>query len=520
MRKVTRRARYVLVAVVLIAVVVLQSQCTYVPFDAKRTTTTSDDIPLTGALFERANALTESVGESSTYFPLVDGNDALGIRLDLIQQAEKTLDLQYFLLKPDRAGAVISVALLEAANRGVRVRFLLDDIFTTASDELLAYLDSHENFELRLFNPLSRRSTKTMNFVFDFGRVNRRMHNKSMIADGTVSVFGGRNIAEEYFQLETSAEFADFDLLAIGPMVSDISKEFDTFWNDEFSVPISAIVKEIDPSEISQSDAKLDALSKQALSDVYKKALSSEYLASILNNTVAPSKTNAVLVTDTPDKLRVSVRKGQEFRTLSNFMTEKIQASAEDVLIITPYFVPMKEEVEMYQELAASGVRVRVITNSLAATNHAYVHGGYAPHRKDLLKSGVELYEVRADAPQVLGTVPPDSEITLTMHTKAAVFDEKTVFIGSMNFDPRSIRITTEVGIFLSDGPGASNLMNSIDQTLNDHTYQVGLDEKGDLTWSWHGKGEREVLTSEPGASFLKKFVATVARYLPVRGQM
>ena len=514
------RNRLVLLVALLAVVFVAPPYCTYVPFGEDRTATAFTDIPPAGDLFLGAERISALVGGGSAFYPLVDGNDALGARLELIHQAERTLDLQYFLLKPDRAGAVISAALFSAAERGVRIRFLLDDIFTTATDEQLAYLDSHENIELRLFNPLSRRSMKAMNFVFDMGRVNRRMHNKSFVADGSVAVFGGRNIAEEYFQIDTSAEFADFDMLAVGPIVSQIGAEFDLYWNDEMSVPIRAIYGTIEEDDLLKVRNNVDDLSRQALEDVYKHAVSSEYLADIINGVIEPNRTDATLINDAPEKLKVPVRKGADLRVLSNHMTDTIEATTEDVFIITPYFVPEPEDVEMYQTLAREGVRVRIVTNSLASTNHAYVHGGYAPYRKPLLEAGVEIFEVRADVPQVLGHVPPDSDVKLTMHTKAAVFDRDTVFVGSMNFDPRSIRLNTEVGAFLSGTEVAQALVQSLDEKIADYTYAVGLDESGDLIWTWSGKGAPEVLHSEPGASFLDKLVAKITQYLPVHGQL
>ena len=518
-RKHFNRTRYILIAAMLGGILLAPSTCSHVPFDVDRTITRFTDVVASGALHDGAQEITQSLDGASAFYPLVDGNDALGARLKLIQSAEKSLDLQYFLLKPDRAGDVISAALIEAAERGVRVRFLLDDIFTTASDRELALVDSHENIELRLFNPLSRRSTKAMNFVFDFGRVNRRMHNKSMIADGSVVVFGGRNIAEEYYQIETNAEFADFDMLAVGAIVPEIAGEFDLYWNDAFSVPVSAIYGEIEEEDLRTELKQMNEKAKQALADVYEHAVSSRYLAEILDGTTEPQRTEAALVNDPPDKLRVSVRKGADLRVLSAYMTERIKNSTKEVMIITPYFVPEPSDVQMYKDLAESGVRVRIVTNSLASTNHSYVHGGYALHRKALLGSGVELYEVRADAPEVLGQVPVGSDVKLTMHTKAAVFDRETIFVGSMNFDPRSIRINTEVGVFLSETDVVDDLMVSLEDRLKEYTYQVGVDDSGNLTWTWSGTGGVSVLNAEPGASFLDKFVAKIAQFLPIHGQ-
>lgn len=495
--------------------------CTFVPFNTDKAPTKADDIAANGALHLASRSAAKNLADRSSFYPLVDGNDALGARLKLIAQAEHTIDMQYFLMKPDRAGSVISVALVEASKRGVRVRFLLDDIFTTVSDKQLAYLDSFENIELRLFNPLSRNSIKAVNFALDFSRVNRRMHNKSMTVDNAVSVFGGRNIADEYFQLATNAEFADFDMLAIGPTVQQIAAEFDLFWNDEAAVPIKAIYGEIEEEDLQEVKKQTIRTAQKALAKTYDKAVDSTYLKDIWNGKTPSLPATSQLVTDHPEKIRVRVKNGLDLRVLSNNMNDRISSAKSEVMIITPYFVPRPNDIDMYIRASKSGVRVRIITNSLASTNHAYVQGGYAPSRKELLKAGVELYEVRADAPQVLGQVSSDSDVKLTMHTKAAVFDNATVFIGSMNFDPRSIEINTEVGIFVSDSDFVQKFVKSVDDKLDIYTVAVSLDENDDLIWTYVGDGAApEIFTSEPGASFLERFVAKVASVLPIRGQM
>ncbi|MGR3662623.1 MAG: phospholipase D-like domain-containing protein [Paracoccaceae bacterium] len=515
-------SRKIFSSLALLALVVFAPPyCTFVPFDAEKVSTSANDITATGNLHLSARSVTDKLEGKSSLYPLVDGNDALGARLKLIAQAEHTIDMQYFLMKPDRAGSVISVALVEASKRGVRVRFLLDDIFTTVTDKQLAYLDSFENIELRLFNPLSRNSIKLVNFALNFNRVNRRMHNKSMTVDNSVSVFGGRNIADEYFQLATNAEFADFDMLAIGPAVQQIAAEFDLFWNDAATVPIKAIYGEINEEDLQKIDAQSVTMAEKALAETYKKAVNSTYLTDIWQEKVNALAAEAQLVTDNPDKIRVRVKDGGDLRVLSNSMNQQILSATSDVMIITPYFVPRRRDIDMYKQASKNGVRVRILTNSLASTNHAYVHGGYAPSRKELLKAGVELYEVRADAPQILGHVSADSDVKLTMHTKAAAFDNATAFVGSMNFDPRSIEINTEVGIFISASTFADELVQSINKNLNYYTFAVSLDENDDLIWTYVGDGTApEIFTSEPGAGILDLIVAKVASVLPVRGQM
>ena len=218
------------------------ASCTHVPFNFSKTASYANTLPKRSTAYIKAEKLTRAHAGKSAFIPLVEGNDALGARLKLIEAAEHSIDAQYFLIKPDSAGALFSLALINAADRGVRVRLLVDDVFTTTDDEQIAYLSSYDNIEVRIFNPLSRNSTKTMNFVLDFKRVNRRMHNKSLTIDNAMSIVGGRNIADEYYQINTNSEFADFDLFCAGPVARKITAAFDIFWNDPLAVPIEAFV--------------------------------------------------------------------------------------------------------------------------------------------------------------------------------------------------------------------------------------------------------------------------------------
>ncbi|CTQ52949.1 Major cardiolipin synthase ClsA [Roseibium album] len=494
------------------------ASCTHVPFNFPKTASYASTLPKRSTTFIEAEELIRGHGGKSAFIPLVEGNDALGARLKLIEAAEHSIDAQYFLIKPDSAGSLFSLALINAAERGVRVRLLVDDVFTTANDEQLAYLSSYDNIEVRIFNPLSRNSTKAMNFVLDFGRVNRRMHNKSLTIDNAMSIVGGRNIAEEYFQINTNAEFADFDLFCAGPVARKITAAFDIFWNDPLAVPIEAFVSM--PTEIKRQDtrARIEEKTRQATLGVYQRAINSRYLRDISAGKVQLDYANVQVVTDDPDKLRTPVRDGE--RLVADAIRREMEHATSEVTIITPYFVPRKEGVKFYKTLSARGVRVRVITNSLASTNHAYVHGGYAPYRKELLKAGVELYEVRADAPEVLGEVLSGSDIKLTMHSKAALFDRKRMFVGSLNFDPRSIEINTELGLIIADRRMVSKIAGSLEKGLRDYTYRVELGEDGKLTWTYSGAGLSEVLVSEPGAGIVSKTVSWITRVLPVEGQL
>lgn len=493
--------------------------CTYVPFEAPKTVSRAKVDLTTGPLQKSYRNHVASHGALDSTIPLVDGNAALGARLRLIGSAEHTLDLQYFLIKPDEAGALISVALLEAAQRGVRVRLLLDDAFTTAEDTQLAVLDSHPNIDIRIFNPLSRRSWGPWNYVIDFKRVNRRMHNKALIADNAFAIIGGRNLADEYYQIDTDSEFADFDLGIIGPSVPLISEKFDLFWNDDFSVQVGLLDDRESPEELASIRRGIEKRANLAQAETYRKAVDSTFLQDLLREAL-PLKTGySKVVSDTPDKLRAPAS-DTTHRVVADQLFREMAGAETEVLLFTPYFVPRDYGADFFKALVKRGVRVRIMTNSLAATNHAYVHGGYYRHRKSLLAAGVELFEVRADTPAILGHSDSEEQKLLTMHTKAAIIDSKKMFIGSLNFDPRSIEINTEFGLFLQDPATATAFTETINRQIDDFAYVLSLDEDGDVVWTYSGAGRNEIRTSEPDASFLARVTAVIARWLPVEGQL
>jgi putative cardiolipin synthase len=502
----------------LFALALATAACTHVPFDTDRSQTTAFDIAPDSGMMDTAQEISRAKGGKSAFVPLVSGTDALGARLRLIEAAEQTIDVQYFLLKPDLSGGLFARALIDAAERGVRVRFVLDDVFTTASDRQLALLNSHENIELRLFNPLSRNAPKAMNFLLDYPRVNRRMHNKSLIVDNAMAIIGGRNIADEYFQINTDTEFADLDLFTAGPVAQEIAKTFDLFWNDSRAVPMAVFAPANTSIQHQDANTELQARVAQAGQDVYRDAINSPFLDSISNGTTQLTYAHASVVTDLPAKLDQPPKSAPQH--LADTLKDQMRQAEEEILLITPYFVPRADDVAMFKAFRAQGKRVRILTNSLASTNHSYVHGGYAQHREELLLAGVELFEIRADSLQAIGVLPPESDVILTLHTKAAVFDRETIFVGSLNFDPRSIEINSELGIFVSNATLAGQFSQSVDTYIAQHAYQVSLDTQGQLTWAFNGVVSPQIKRSEPEAGFFRHLIADLARLLPVKGQL
>ena len=453
----------------------------------------------------------------SGFYPLVEGIDAFGARLALIDRAERTIDAQYFLMKPDSAGRLFAMKLLEAADRGVRVRLLLDDIFTTVDDDAFEVMNQHPNIELRLFNPVGRGGVYYMNYLGNFKLANRRMHNKSFTVDNQISIVGGRNIADEYFDLLTDAEFRDFDMFAFGPIAADIAKAFDRFWNHELAVPMEAFETDKKLPDLTMARADLDRKAGEINHINYKRALSSPLVQDLIDERVEFFPADSSVITDDPEKLlnKISV----DHKVLVTALAVAIDEAESEVVVITPYFIPGKNGVEFWRSITNKGVRVVVVTNSLASNNHTPVHSGYARYRHDMIDAGVELYEVRVDASKVPEGSDEQGYDSVTLHVKALIIDRRHSFIGSLNLDPRSIDINTEMGVLIDNADLAGGMMDKFFQNLPSFAYRVKENEKGKLRWTTVIDGEEVVETSEPQASRWLRFKAFLFRIAP-EGQL
>jgi putative cardiolipin synthase len=435
--------------------------------------------------------------------------DALGARLRMLEKAEKSVDLQYFLMKDDTAGRVMLHALLQAADRGVRIRFLLDDIFTSAPDRNLLLINQHPNVEVRLFNPISRRGMHWLNFIGNFRQANRRMHNKSFTVDNAVSIVGGRNIADEYFQLKKTSVFADFDVLAFGPIASDILTSFDAYWNHKLAIPIEQLSSEVDAGVLEVERALVDAEVGATYAEVYEEALQSQLLQELITGQQSFFEANARVLADDPEKLenKVSV----EHKKLVGELVTVLSNAEREVIFISPYFVPGKNGMELIRALAEKDIRVVVATNSLASNNHVPVHSGYTRYRKDTIRAGAELYEARADAERT----GDDGADKFTLHTKLILVDRRYLFVGSLNLDPRSIDINAEMGLLIDSEEMTGALANVLDQMIPDRAYRVDLNAKGKLEWRGLIDGATVVETSEPQAGRWLRFKAWIMKIGP-----
>jgi putative cardiolipin synthase len=495
----------------------LLAGCASAPLDYPKEP--SESFVATGQTYlgvEVAKWTSKHPGESG-FYPLVEGIDALGARLALIDRAERSIDAQYFLMKPDSAGRLFVIKLLEAADRGVRVRLLLDDVFTTVEDSAFVLLNRHPNIQLRLFNPIGRGGIYYANYLAHFKLANRRMHNKSFTVDNQVSIVGGRNIAAEYFGLLTDEEFRDFDMLALGPVARDISVMFDRYWNHELSVPMEAYEKDGEPLDLAAARLELQKTSAVASQQVYQRALSSPLIQQLINEEVDIYPAQGQVVTDDPEKLLNQV--SRDYQVLVTRLAAVVDEATSEVIVVTPYFIPGKTGVEFWRTITSRGVRVVIVTNSLATNNHVPVHSAYARYRRDLIDAGVELYEVRVDSSKVPRGDDEQAYDSVTLHTKALIIDRRHTFVGSLNLDPRSIDINTEMGVLIENAELAESLAVPFFSALPSMTYRVTKNEKNRLRWSTVINGRKEVETSEPQAGTWLRFKAILFRVAP-EGQL
>jgi len=491
----------------LIGLVLALSACASVPFDYPRQESHAfADTSGTMIAGDVAEWTAANDGMSG-FYPLLEGMSSLGARLRLIAVAERSIDLQYFLMKDDIAGRIVSAALLRAADRGVRVRFLLDDVFTTMPDETLALLNQHENIEVRLYNPVARGGSGYLNFVTDFRRANRRMHNKSFTVDNQITIVGGRNIAAEYFELKTEAEFLDFDVVGIGPVAADVSTTFDRFWNHEKAIPVSAFADDVDADQYTAWRAHVEAQFRDADKTTYQRAKYDTLVTDLIDDNTLLFPSAYEVVTDDPEKLQTRI--ADEQQVLVNYLGQLAVNAEKEIIVVTPYFVPMPRGVEFWRELASSGLRVVLITNSLASTNHTAVHSAYSKYRRPIVEAGIELYEARVDA---VGAAEAEA---LTLHSKAIIIDRKTFFVGSLNLDPRSVEINAEMGIVIDSPEMAGKLAHMVLEDLDEFAYRVRYDEKGKISWSATIDGVEVLETKEPQTTWGRRFTAFLLNIVP-----
>ena len=438
-------------------------------------------------------------GDLSGIRLISSGEEAFDSLIALADHAERTLDLQYYIIDQDESSRIILEHVRMAAERGVRVRILVDDLNTAGQDTRFMRLGELPNISVRVFNPFpGGRFAMWSRFLFsayDIPRINHRMHNKLFVADNAIAITGGRNIGDEYFTRDPTNDFVDLDVIAAGSIVEQLSDSFDKFWNSKYAYPIASV----DAPVPTEPEPKLSSV---GTGPEGAKFLSRELDAGKLLLDWVP----ATVLADKPVKIASESSPAEE-ETIANNIAALMRSAKKDVLIISPYFVPGKEGVALMQSLVDRGVHIRILTNSLATTDAAIVHIGYSRYRVPLVKMGVDLRELR---PKIGGPRPrfhPFGSSSASLHAKALVIDGKTVFIGSLNMDPRSAHTNTELGILFHSTAIAAEVDALFDEISKYGSYRLKLIGHTDkLEWIGSGPGVERIWYHDPDTTLLQRF--------------
>jgi len=433
---------------------------------------------------------------------LSSGEEALASLITLADHAERTLDIQYYIIHEDDSTQTLLHHVRLAADRGVRVRVLVDDLNTAGEDRRFMHLSSHANVEVRVFNPFTagRFSTWTrlIASATDIRRINHRMHNKLFVADDALAITGGRNIGDQYFTLDPRSNFVDLDVVAAGPIVPQLSASFDQFWNSKYAIPIASVASSVD------AEAKSAPPVEAQLSD-NDRWLEQEITAKKLDLIWAP----ATVLADRPAKIASETSPDEEL-TIANDITALMGTAKQDLSIISPYFIPGKQGVALIAKLVEQGVHVRILTNSLASTDSPLVDIGYARYRVPLLKLGVDLREMRPKLGQKHARFHPFRSSNASLHAKALVIDQKIVFIGSLNMDERSAKINSELGLVINSTEIAREVTSLLDDISNDGSYKLQLDQHGRVEWVSGDGGTQKIWHTDPATSRTERVWLTI----------
>jgi len=455
--------------------------------------------------------LLEAHPSLSGIYLLRDARDAFAARVLLAGAAERSLDVQYYIWHNDVSGKLLFQALLDAAKRGVTVRLLLDDNNTAGLDPTLAALDAHPNIEVRLFNPFTVRNPHWIGYLTDFRRLNHRMHNKSFTADNQVSIVGGRNVGDEYFAAKKSGVvFADLDVMAFGPVVGEVSNQFDQYWSSASACPLARLVRGATATEVAESEERLGRTRREGEAAEYVTAIQTlPFVSQMMDHSLPLEWAPVCTISDDPAKaLDRAARKSLLIEKMKRIFGEPKSR----IDVVSPYFVPGSIGTDMFRRWSANGVKVRILTNALEATDVGAVHAGYAKRRKTLLSAGVSLYELRRASGIPRPASGPFGSSSSSLHAKTFAVDSARVFVGSFNFDPRSERLNTEMG-FVIDSPAlAQQIGHGFDTTIPLNAYQVHAAANGTLYWT--NGGER--YGTEPGTTVWRRASVRIASQLPI----
>ncbi len=436
---------------------------------------------------------------------LASGDEALASLIALADRAERTLDIQYYIITQDESARILLQHVRRAAERGVRVRILVDDFNTAGQDRRFMHLGQNANIEVRVFNPFpggrSALWTRLLASFSELPRINHRMHNKLFVADNALAITGGRNIGDQYFTRDKDSNFIDLDVVAAGTIVPQLSASFDAFWNSKYAYPIASVAAPVplepEPPWLEEATAVDEASSSDP------DFLAREIDAGQLHLAWVP----ATVLADRPVKIASESSPDQEV-TIANDLSALIGSASREVIIISPYFVPGIDGIALLRGLVRRGVHIRVLTNSLAATDSPLVHIGYSHYRVELLHLGIELSEVRPKLGTARPRFHPFRSGAACLHAKAVVIDEKTVFIGSLNMDARSARTNSELGLVIQSGEIARQVTSLLDDISEDGSYKLELeDHSNHIEWLSGPPGAEHIWHRDPEATRLQRFV-------------
>jgi len=496
----------------LVALLVLCG-CGSAPLDYRRTASFAFHSPQETELGRAVESRAAAHPGESGIFLLPTGPEAMAARLALAEVAQRSLDLQYFMWEDDLVGNVLLGSVLAAGDRGVRVRLLLDDYFQIGRDKKWAAVDGHPNIEVRMFNPAggvrSSKLSRAVQYAFGPKRIQGRMHNKAMVADGAAVIVGGRNMADEYFAAHEEYNFADQDVLAVGPAARAASDTFDQYWNSPLAVPITAFAKAGSPTldEVRAAAAERRAGAKDS---AYADRLRNSELIEQMKQCAVPWTWARVdVLADDPGKMLLKIE-DEPAAFMKTRLAAAMDSAGHEVLMVSPYFVAGKWGLEWVRREADRGVTVRLITNSLASNDVAAAHGGYARCRKDLLRSGVEVYELRAD-PERSGAERAlyGNEARNALHAKMLILDRESLFIGSFNLDQRSAKLDSQNGMLIHNPELAGRMAARFEAgTSPRYTYRVTMDGQR-LTWTCEKGGRPWEYSGEPETTGMRRFKAS-----------
>ncbi len=474
-----------------------------------------------GALRDLAARIADGVPPGQSAFWLVAGaRFSFEARLALVDRAAQSLDIQYFILEKDPTSRLFMDRVVQAADRGVRVRILLDDLTLNGKDAELSALDRHPNISVRTFNPWNSRSKtgRIFEWFMRLGRLNHRMHNKTIIADGAFAILGGRNVGDRYFGVWEDFVQNDLDVMTAGPAAAEVAASFDLYWNSDPSYSVVDVAKP--KAAARELDATLEQFREEYLSAAEKLSsfpLETSTWEDLFENLVDTAVAGtSVLGVDLPAVDQIvpgEIRSGQLYAQI----LEVLALAERRVLLSTAYLVPDEQFFDLLADLEGRGVEVVLLTNSLASNNHMVAHTAYKEWRKDLLGIGVDLYEARDDSIYIREyETPPIESAFLGLHTKAFVVDGHLSFIGSPNIDPRSLMINTEIGFFIEGEEFARGLSDLIERDISpDAAWRVYQDERGRLRWD----SSAGTVKKQPALGFLQRVTAFFINWLPLESQ-